>query len=364
MQQQSASRTLPRAIKPAFNPNQRRHSQEKSTASDGFVTTNSALSPAVRLIPGHSWKDTAPLVFPETNLSSSVTVFPGLDLILKKFFALRDVGTLSTAKNPTFLSTPDISSALAPLNLAVSGVALHDMNMSLYVKYTPPGKHLTRDYSALTFLNHGIKFGIYLSSAKQQAILFGDLSNNILNRFFVYFAHSAGWCENISPCTVHYIEKSNSQLSGVFPYVYHKAYFSQMSFEALLNLRAEEDPFIYLQALQNIFSTFMELRFLSWAKRLLGRALVIVRKYSIRFVPHHKARRMPAFSDGIYERVVCLSQLIYAQLCLNLLDNDNESLTDLENQMEEELPVCVIFRSDKYLADLYSCRLRTLSFSK
>lgn len=214
--------------------------------------------------------------------------------------------------------------------------------------------------SALTFLNHGTIIGIYIPPTKQEAILFGDLSNRIINRFFVYFAHAAGWYGNLSCCTTSRINQFNSHIYGAFPFIYHKAYFSHLAFESLWNTRAEDDPFLYVQALQTMASFFLAVRYKLWAKRLVERAAATVCEYEIRFMPRQEAQPIPAFSEEIHERAVCLSQLIYAQICLDILDESNDTLIELESEMEDELAVCVILFADLRLDNSHSRRLHTL----
>lgn len=132
-----------------------------------------------------------------------------------------------------------------------------------------------------------------------------------------------------------------------------------MCFESLLDLRAETEPFTYVQAFQTLASTFLGIRSPAWARRLLGRAVAVLRKNDIRFVSHIEAQPIPAFSDEIHERVVCLSQLVYAQICLDLLGESEDTLVDLENQMEQELQVFTCCSAHRL--SLTSCYSRSLT---
>lgn len=134
----------------------------------------------------------------------------------------------------------------------------------------------------------------------------------------------------------------DSQICGVFPYIYHKAYFTQLAFESLAETRVEDDTFLHAQALQTLASKFLAFRYPLWAKHLLERAFAAVYKYDIRFMPRQEAQLIPTFSEEIHERAMCLSQLIYAQICLDLLYESSNILVELENQMEDELAVCAL----------------------
>lgn len=151
----------------------------------------------------------------------------------------------------------------------------------------------------------------------------------------------------LSMLSVFEAENFGSQLyravPGVFPYLYHQALCTQMLWEALLSLHADEDPFGYVQVHQALASGFLcicvpTLR----TRRLLVKSIATAQKYQLRFVCHPGTQQIPNFSDEVHERVVCLSQLIYLQICLNLLDKRKEvPLYDLEKQFEQDLPVCL-----------------------
>jgi hypothetical protein len=215
-----------------------------------------------------------------------------------------------------------------------------DMDMNLYVLSTWSVYHTTLPFlfiSRLMFLAHRAHIGFRFTTAKQQAIVFGDLSHTVIHPFFIYFAQLFG-------CNLYQERK------GEYCYLYTMCIYLRLTREAMAAMKEEYDPLSFAEAchLMSLFCVYNHYAVLG--KQYFLKAIETIKPYGIRFVlqpsgnpavPHSSS--WPYCSEETGERVVFLSQLIYLQFHLRLILGAIEDLSyDLRQQFMNEVSVGIL----------------------
>jgi hypothetical protein len=184
-----------------------------------------------------------------------------------------------------------------------------------------------------------LQLGIPLTFAKQHAIALGDVSGNIVHRFFTYFMTVFG-------CHLDQERRRN------FDLIHVQALLTQLVLEIVLTIVEGEDPFTFLQVYYVMSSACFYTYTYVQAKRYLEKAMDIAKRNRMRLVdrsfsdcsdsPTHNSIMdpPPEHLESVRERVVTLVQIIFMLLQYRLLTGENvPSSAYLEEQFREELPV-------------------------
>jgi hypothetical protein len=177
-------------------------------------------------------------------------------------------------------------------------------------------------------------YTIYLSSAKQQALILGDTSNTVVHPFFVHFAHLAG-------CQFY------QQLQGRFNLSHVEATHQKLTLTSLTSMN-EEDLLSLAQA--NIWMGLgcIYRRLFRQAKPYMKTSLQIIRK-NIRFfggdttTRQEKSMISPVPPEEVHERVVFLSQVLYIEAAVYLIGQPGATGFVLPEAMLPDFLVCAIY---------------------
>lgn len=181
--------------------------------------------------------------------------------------------------------------------------------------------------------------GIPLTLAKQHAIALGDLSNTIINRFFIYFITVYG-------CHLDQERRRN------FDLIHIQALLTQICLEIVLTMQEAEDPFTFIQAYYFMANSCLYTYTYAPGKRYLKRAVDTAKRHGIRMVDRSFSdssdspnRNMimdppPEHLESVQERVATLTQMIFTPLQYRLVTGEDLDVSDyLEDQFRNELPV-------------------------
>jgi len=206
-----------------------------------------------------------------------------------------------------------------PYASAVSDISPTDLNMTF----------------RLFFLAHRSQLGFRFTSAKQEAILSGDLSNTIIHPFFIHFAHLFG-CNMYQEHRGHY-----SHLLLLDAHLH----FAR---DALLSMKEGDDPLSFAQACFLMFLVCIYNQNIYLGSRYMKLVAGTIKRNDIRFVPRHTVGYMAnqhinspvsEFSEEVHERGSFLSEVLYSEVDLILLTGGKETaLLDLHTQFQQELP--------------------------
>jgi len=187
----------------------------------------------------------------------------------------------------------------------------------------------------LFFLAHRSQLGFRFTSAKQEAILSGDLSNTIIHPFFIHFAHLFG-CNMYQEHRGHY-----SHLLLLDAHLH----FAR---DALLSMKEGDDPLSFAQACFLMFLVCIYNQNIYLGSRYMKLVAGTIKRNDIRFVPRHTVGYMAnqhinspvsEFSEEVHERGSFLSEVLYSEVDLILLTGGKETaLLDLHTQFQQELP--------------------------
>lgn len=165
--------------------------------------------------------------------------------------------------------------------------------------------------SRLIYLSHDLVYGNIHSSAKAQAILLGDISGTVISPFFVYYAELSG--------------RHRHQLSRMeFSLWESQGELGQLAFRHLSMIRPEDEPIVFAQAHWMFALAIMTIGNPNLAWKHYRRAMIVVRRYDIRFVPKVIVDYpgIPSIATGLipseedHERVAFLSKILYLETFL------------------------------------------------
>ena len=180
--------------------------------------------------------------------------------------------------------------------------------------------------SSLCQLN---RLGIYFTQEKREAILRGDTSNSVVNRYFVDGLQGMG----LTFCGVPEETPAMVQL---------QARYSQRAWESLIRLKQTNQERAKAQALMLVAHCFVILGFTAGAQLYLMKAYKIIEKEKLGFFPGYGDP--PEFSDQVREEASVLSEAIYLEnySYLALDGSAPAKTTRIEREFRFDLPVRTI----------------------
>ena len=169
-------------------------------------------------------------------------------------------------------------------------------------------------------------FGIYLPVPKQDAIFRGDVSNTVVNPFFVHAMAGLGmhFCAGV----------------GDSPrMVLLRARHAQRAFEHAAEVTGGNDANLTVQVLFYSATMTLYLRWLWVARKSLTKACIALNVAGLRFIP--ATGRPPRLTEDVRERVVVLSQVIYLESYMFLAVDGAEPkmLARIEEEFRRDLQV-------------------------
>ena len=163
---------------------------------------------------------------------------------------------------------------------------------------------LTLSYSRLTVLLRLNKFGIRFTSVKQQALLQGDTSGNIIHPFFVYSAQIRGmyFCDSMdnSPAMVRL-----------------QAKYLQIALDLLAEISEGDDWELRAQVGVWIAGGSLTLRRGDFANVYFRKNCEVINTARLQFIPTYGPP--PRFSEELHEKLSVLTQTIYFENFLFLV---------------------------------------------
>ena len=142
------------------------------------------------------------------------------------------------------------------------------------------------------------KLGLYLTQEKREAILRGDPSNSVVNRYFVDGLQGMGM----------YLGEAPEQTPAM---VRLQARYSQRAWESLIHLKQTNREREKAQALMLIAHSVTILGFNAGAQLYLMKAYKVIEIANLRFLPECE---LPAeFSEQVREEASVLSEAIYLE---------------------------------------------------
>lgn len=157
-------------------------------------------------------------------------------------------------------------------------------------------------------------YGVYFPPPKLEVFLRGDTSSTILHPFFIHFGHLCG--------SQFYQEEH-----GQYFLLSIQAGHLLLSQEALKTMQEKGDPFTYAQAHFYMGFAYTYARSVVLGNRLLKRAVEVIRRNNIRFVPmstgdlaeHNLVSAVVEPLDLMRERVTLLSGVVFIGIIFYLV---------------------------------------------
>ena len=180
--------------------------------------------------------------------------------------------------------------------------------------------------SRLWALPRFLKFGIQLSHEKLDALIRGDQSDTVVDRFFVYGSHALGmpYCMHTddTPAMVRLL-----------------AMRSQLCWERLAELVKGKNDKLKVQVTLIVATTNIYVRLVQSAAFYIQKCCDFINAGNMQFVPTYG--RPPEFSEELHETLVALSQTIYWANYLFLMCGGPEprATAKLEKEFRQDLPV-------------------------
>ena len=140
------------------------------------------------------------------------------------------------------------------------------------------------------------KLGLYFGQEKQEALLRGDISSIVLDRYFIYGFQTIG---------MHLCKARD----GSPVMVQLQAKYAQMAWETLIELLETDDERAKVQGLLLLAHVFVIVGLPSSAQLYIPKMCKIIEKGNLRFLPAYG--RPPELSEQVREEVTVLSQTIY-----------------------------------------------------
>jgi hypothetical protein len=184
-------------------------------------------------------------------------------------------------------------------------------------------------YSRLAALLHLKKLGIHLTGQKEEAIMHGDTSGDIVHPFFVYFSSAIGMhlCAGVgdSPAML--------QL---------QAKHAQRTLEHMSIADKSDNAELKVQILLSTASGCLFQRMFHPARFYLTKACDVMNAADLRFIPVFG--RPPELTEEVQERLAALSQIVYMENYLFLaIDRTPPTMTArIEKEFRRGLQVRVL----------------------
>ena len=222
-------------------------------------------------------------------------------------------------------------SFIDPELLRVSDTTSLELDLSLYVfspKLLQPRVVCAENYpfSRLAALLHLKKLGIHLTARKEEAIMHGDTSGDVVHPFFVHTSNAVGMhlriCVGDSPAMVRlHAKHAQRALEQI----------SEVGRSGNMQLKAQ----MYLYAA----SACLFQRWFQPARAYLTEACDAVDAANLRFIP--VSGRPPELTEEVQERLAVLSQIMYMENYLSLaIDRAPPTMTArIEEEFRHELQV-------------------------
>jgi len=148
------------------------------------------------------------------------------------------------------------------------------------------------------------KLGLYLGPKKQEALLRGDTSNAMVNRYFVYSFQAIGMHLCGAP------DESPAMIQLQARYV-------QKAFESLIEIYKTGDQKLKAQGLLSFVHALIIMGFMNGAQLYLSKLCKLIDDANLQFLPVYG--RPPELSEQVREDAVVLSQGIYLVNYLHLI---------------------------------------------
>jgi len=142
------------------------------------------------------------------------------------------------------------------------------------------------------------KIGLYFRKEKQEAILRGDTSNAVVDRYFIHGFQAIG---------LHLSETPEVTPGVVLLY----ARYGQMAWETLVRVCETDDEMLKAQALVLLTHAFIIMGFITVAQLYLLKVCKIINKAKLQFLPVYG--RPAGLSEQAREDAALLSQVIYLE---------------------------------------------------
>ena len=142
------------------------------------------------------------------------------------------------------------------------------------------------------------KLGLYFGAEKQEALLRGDTSNAVVDRYFVYGFQAIG---------MHLCEAPDDSLAMVRLQARH----CQRAWETLVDIYETGDQKLKAQGLLLFVDSLVVMGFTAIVPLYLLKLCEIINETNLRFLPAYG--RPPELSDQVREDAAVLSQAIYLE---------------------------------------------------
>ena len=176
------------------------------------------------------------------------------------------------------------------------------------------------------------KLGLYFGKEKLEALLRGDVSNTVVNRYFVYGLQATGmyFCE---------------ALEATPAMVWLQARYAQLAWETLVEIHGTGDNKLKAQGLMLFVHATVIMGFTALSQFYLSMVCKIIDKAKLQFLPVHGC---PAeLSEQVREDAAVLSQVIYLVNYFHLTLNGSMSpmMARIEKEFRLDLEVRTVRRS-------------------
>ena len=175
------------------------------------------------------------------------------------------------------------------------------------------------------------RLGVYFGTEKQEALFRGDITNAVVNRYFVYGSQAIG----THLCGT--LDESPTMTRLV-------AVHGQKAWETLIEMRKINDQRLLAQGLLFFVYSLIVMGFPSNAQFYLLKVCELIDKGTLQFLPVYG--RPPELSDQVREEAAVLSQTIYLENYLYLaLDGPGPVKTvKIEREFRQDFQVRIISR--------------------
>ena len=219
-------------------------------------------------------------------------------------------------------------SFLGEERLQVSGADTTDIDMRSCVfglNYTGIAGSLT-DASRLWSFLRLYKFGIHFKRERLEALIAGDLSGAVLDRFWVLGSHSFGMPQCL-------------RMDATPGMIQLQARRTQIAWESLAELVKGNDHKLKVQAFLMLAASYIHMPMMQSAFLYIKKSCDFIKAGNLRFVPTYG--RPPEFSEELHETLSALSQAIYWSNYSFLVCGGPEprATVELEKEFRQELPV-------------------------
>ena len=173
------------------------------------------------------------------------------------------------------------------------------------------------------------KLGLYFGAEKQEAVLRGDTSNVVVDRYFVYGFQAIG---------MHLCEAPDASPAMVRLQARH----CQRAWETLVDIYRTGDQRLKAQGVLLLVDSLIVMGFTATAPLYLLKLCEIINEANLRFLPVYG--RPPELCDQVREDIAVLSQTIYLEnyFYLTLGGSVPTMTTRLEREFCQDLQVRII----------------------